>query len=102
MDFWIKTARPLYMLLRYVLTSPQMFPTLFKRREIHNFTQGNAAALTSGSESDSEEGSWLTRLTRGNKVKKHSAQNVKLYLVTVVIETSFLLTETLGFISSLF
>lgn len=56
------------------------------------------AALTPGSESDSEEGGWLTRLTRGNKVKKYPPQNTKLLfcLVTVIVETSFLFTESIG------
>ena len=31
----------LYVLLSCVLTLSQMFPTIFKPREIHNFNQGN-------------------------------------------------------------
>ena len=31
----------LYILLSCVLTLSQMFPTIFKPREIHNFSQGN-------------------------------------------------------------
>lgn len=33
----------LYSLLRCVLTLSQMFPIMFKTREIHNFIQGNHA-----------------------------------------------------------
>ena len=40
----IKTTKPLlHVLLNYVLTLYQIFPTMFKPREIHKFTRGTDA-----------------------------------------------------------